>query len=119
MTTLDARSRVWAVAFSPDSGTLATANEDGTVGLWGRGAAGLEKLPGHSNTVWSIAFSQDGKWLVSASEDGTVRFWPASIDEVRSLACQKAGRNLTESEWQEMFGTLSYQTTCPQFTESY
>jgi WD40 repeat protein len=109
---------VWAVAFSPDSKLLATANEDGSLGLWQAGTGVLELLQGHTDTAWSVSFSKDGKWLVSASEDGTVRFWQASIDEVRRLACQKAGRNLTKAEWQEMFGTMTYRVTCPQFSES-
>ena len=83
------------------------------------GTARLEPLQGHTSTAWSVSFSADNKWLVSASEDRTVRFWPVSIDEVRRLACQKAGRNLTKDEWQEMFGTMTYQTTCPQFLPTY
>lgn len=119
ITTLNAGSRTWALAFSPDSQALATANEDGTLGLWERNSETLELLQGHTNTTWSVSFSQDGKWIVSASEDGTVRFWPASIAEVRTLACQKAGRNLSKAEWQDMFGTFDYQATCPQFSEVY
>jgi WD40 repeat protein len=117
--TLEVGSRVWAVSFSPEGQTLATANEDGTLGLWQRNTEEFEKLSGHTNTVWSVSFSRDGKWIVTASEDGTVRFWPASMDEVRSLACQKAGRNLHQEEWQEMFGAMTYQMTCPQFSEAY
>ncbi len=117
--TFNAGSRVWAISFSPDGNMLATANEDGSLGFWQVGTETLEHLQGHSSIAWSVTFSQDGKWLVSASEDGTVRFWPAVIEEVRQLACQKAGRNLTEAEWQDMFGTMAYQVTCPQFSQSY
>jgi WD40 repeat protein len=118
LTTLLAGSRTWALAFSPDSKTLATANQDGTLGLWQRDTGRLELIQGHSKTNWSVSFSQDGKWIVTASEDITVRFWPASIEEVRELACQKAGRNLSKEEWQDVFGTFEYQATCLQFSEA-
>jgi WD40 repeat protein len=117
-TSFDVGSRVWALAFNRDGTLLASAFEDGTLGLWQRGTKGLEKLQGHTNTAWSVAFSQDGSWLVSASEDGTVRFWPAAIETVREQACRKAGRNLTKEEWQEMFGTMPYHATCPEFSDN-
>jgi WD40 repeat protein len=118
VTTLFAGSRVWAVAFSPDSKMLATANEDGTLGLWHVSTSTLEPLEGHTSTAWSVTFSRDGQWLVSASEDGTVRFWPVPVETVRGQACYKAGRNLTQEEWQEMFGTMPYHATCPEVLEN-
>jgi WD40 repeat protein len=86
--------------------------------LWQRDTERLELIQGHTKTNWSVSFSQDGKWIVTASEDITVRFWPASIEEVRELACQKAGRNLSKEEWQDVFGTFEYQATCLQFSEA-
>jgi WD40 repeat protein len=114
--TLQTGSRVWALAFGPD-GTLATANEDGSLALWQPGSKTLVRLTGHTDTAWSVAFNKD--WIVTTSQDGTIRFWPAFMDDVRRLACQKAGRNLSKDEWQDMFGTMTYQITCPQFSESY
>ncbi len=117
VTTLGVGSRVWAITFSPDSTLLASSNEDGTLGLWQKDSEELELLRGHSDTAWSVSFSKDGKWLVSASEDRTIRFWPASITDVRQFSCQKAGRNLSQAEWQDMFGTMTYHATCPEFSQ--
>lgn len=71
------RGGVRAIAFSPDSRTLASADFAGTLRLWDvREKVSLgEPLRGHTNEVWGLAFSRDGATLASASHDGTVRLW--------------------------------------------
>jgi hypothetical protein len=57
---------VSAVAFAPDSGTLATGSADESIKLWDvRSGQVLRELEGHSRPVNSLAFLADGKWLVS------------------------------------------------------
>ncbi|MGL4611922.1 MAG: hypothetical protein ACRCYY_19970 [Trueperaceae bacterium] len=76
--TLVADSRVWALAFGPD-GSLATANEGGSIGLW--------RPVNLSSHFYLVTLIQSGllllnnkDWLVSSSQDGTVRFWPSAIE---------------------------------------
>src|SRR6185369_6318969 len=67
---------VYAVAFSPDGGTLATASFDNTVKLWDY-KTGKEKttLKGHTAQVYSVAFSPDGNLIATGSMDKTIRVY--------------------------------------------
>jgi WD40 repeat protein len=69
-----------SVAFSSDGQTLASGNDDGTIGLWDitdpvhpRLLAQLQT--GSSAPVASVVFSPRGRTLASGSSDGTIRLW--------------------------------------------
>ncbi|MFH8345301.1 helix-turn-helix domain-containing protein [Streptomyces sp. NPDC018045] len=67
---------VVAVAFSPDSATLAVGGTDRTVTLYDtRGMTVTGRLTGHNDDVNALAFSPDGDTLASASGDGSARLW--------------------------------------------
>src|SRR5205814_1878205 len=63
------------VAWSPDGTAVASAADDGTVGLWRLGAGRDERWRGDRDGVRTIAFSPDGTRLAAAGDDGTVRVW--------------------------------------------
>jgi hypothetical protein len=103
------------VVFSPDGTHLATTSGDRTARIWdtatGRTTA---TLTGHTGWVFDVVFSPDGTRLATASIDGTARIrslppsWPQQL-------CARAGRNLSQAEWNEYLGAQPYRRQCPQW----
>jgi WD40 repeat protein len=75
------KDSVYAVAFSPDGKSLATAGYDRLVHLWdvaedGRvGKSPRLTLKDHSDTVYDISFHPGGRLLASAGADRAVKVW--------------------------------------------
>ena len=77
-----------AMAFSPDSRTLATADSDG-VRLWN--TATRQQIGHLGDYATSVGFSPDGHILATGSVDGTVRLWNAATR-------QQIGQPITVNE---------------------
>ncbi|WP_067272994.1 nSTAND1 domain-containing NTPase [Streptomyces jeddahensis] len=82
---------VLAVAFAPDSRTVASGSADGTVRLWDvsapeRPAPLGEPLDAHDGGALAVAFAPDGRTLATGGGDDTVRLWDVRRpDRVRPL----------------------------------
>jgi len=91
---LQIRSCINSLAFSPDGSTLAAALDSGWIELFdmttGKNCGALEGQT--TSEVWTCAFSPDGKWLVSGALDRAVRVW-----DVTNRECQFALRG--HDEW--------------------
>jgi WD40 repeat protein len=69
------------------------------------------ELVQHEDAVNDAVFSPDAVWLVTASSDRSVRFWPLRLEELRTQAAARLGRNLSYDEWQKFFPDESYPRT--------
>jgi WD40 repeat protein len=111
-------NKVRTLAFSPDGYWLATGSEDNTALLWDLNIPSPEKEPIHlsdnGGEIKTLAFSPDSHWLATGSEDNNVRLWLIPLNELESLACGIAGRNLTETEWVQYFPGKP-RKTCEQW----
>ncbi|MEG4584108.1 protein kinase [Microcoleus sp. MOSTC5] len=73
---------VYSVAFSCDSGAIASASGDQSIKLWNqRNGALVQKLSGHSDKVLSVSFRPQSMMLASGSADKTIKMWLVGIGE--------------------------------------
>jgi len=80
---VEAASRVFALAVSPDGHRIVSAGDDKTVRLWDAdtGQPVGQPLTGHTDELRSVAFSPDGHRIVSGSRDETLRLWDADTGQ--------------------------------------
>jgi WD40 repeat protein len=106
---------VYAVTFSPDGKTLATASWDTTVRLWDvvtHHQLG-KPLTGHTDGVITLKFAPGGTTLASAGADKTIRVWKVTTpSDVILAACTAVGRSMTRDEWHTYIPDMEFQLTC-------
>ena len=84
---------VRGVAFSPDSGWLATACDDGTARVWSV-AEGEELFAPlrHSDSVAAVAISPDGRLIATASWDRRARLWESQTGMPTGIVLRHEGQ---------------------------
>lgn len=76
----ESTNSVFAVAYSPDGGTLLTAGRDAQIRAWdvAAGYALAQTVGAHMYTINHLAFSPDGRYLASCSLDKSIKIWDAA-----------------------------------------
>jgi WD40 repeat protein len=108
------------IAFSPEGDYVAAAGE-GMVSLLDAGSGEeITTLSLIGRTTLSVSFTPDGRLLAIGTEGGTIILWDLSLLQPSTelgptleIACLHVQRNFTDSEWQQFFGDLPKDSTCP------
>jgi WD40 repeat protein len=109
-------SEVLWLDYSDDGKLLVSGADDGGVSLWD--ASTLELLgtvrpPHRGDPVPAGAqFIGDSHDVAIASYDGTVYRWETDVERAIDFACQMAGRDLTEEEWEAFLPAQPSQPVC-------
>ena len=75
---------MYAVTFSSDGKTVATASDDKTARLWDASSGQSRATLTHQSSVIAVTFSPDGKTVATASRDKTARLWDAASGQPRA-----------------------------------
>ena len=119
---------VRSVVFSPDSKTIATANEDFSVRLWDvKKREAIRNRLQHKGKINKVVFSPDSKIVATASEDNTTRLWDSASgqpigkplihqDGVVSVAFSPDGKTVTTTSKDKtacLWNTINGQMIAP------
>jgi WD40 repeat protein len=109
---------ILSLGYSDDGALLVSGARDGGVTLWD--ATTLDLLgtvhPPHQGepVPAGAQFIGEGHEVAIASYDGTVYRWDTDLDRALDFACQMAGRDLTEAEWEDFLPAQPYRPVCPE-----
>ncbi len=91
------------VAFSADSQTVATGNQEGSVQLTTHSGEMIASFAAHTAAITTLVFSPDGQRLATGSQDGTIRLWTVSGDLIGQW------RMATSSNpWDNVVGAIAF-----------
>ena len=108
--------RVGGLAFSADEKFMATVSFGNTIRIievsTGRVVYYLKDES--IDNIGEISFSPDGNFIAGVlSSQGGAKVWSLKTENLVSTVCSRLTRNLTLSEWKQVFGETLYQKTCP------
>jgi DNA-binding SARP family transcriptional activator/WD40 repeat protein len=102
--------RANTLAWSPDSGYLATGWDDGTVRIWDVDEERVTiTMPRASAAIVDVAFTPVGNRLAIASANGVVSLHVLDLEELIELARDRVRRGFTDEECQ----TYLHVPSCP------
>lgn len=70
-------------------------------------------LKGFTDQVKSLLYSPAGEYLYVLEANNRITRWLVNLNDWMKLACQAAGRDMTEREWEEYFPGQEQTQVCP------
>jgi WD40 repeat protein/transcriptional regulator with XRE-family HTH domain len=119
------------LSFSPDSQTVATNGQDGSILMWNLQTGSVCEWSGHDAPVWTVMFNPSGKTLASGSHDQTVQLWDVEThqrlrvlrghqDGVRAIAFDAEGKHLASGSSDQTIRLWDVQTgACLQVLQGH
>lgn len=109
---------LFAAKFSPDSAILSVGDSNGYVYLFDMNRMEEVARLRHVDKITGISFSPDGKRMAVAAQKSAALWDVLAIpflyrDQLIETACSRLVENLSDSDWQTIFGAAEYQLTCP------
>jgi WD40 repeat protein len=115
----DTSAGVVAGAISPDGAYAVTGAFDGTIALLDVESRSQYGSFIHTpfGVISSLVFMPDSQMMVTAhaAEDGTstIAYWNLDPDFLVERACEVAGRDLTDAEWDSFLSGYEHTPVCP------
>jgi WD40 repeat protein len=103
------------VVFSPKDDVAASIGSMGNVQLWDLGTPRKlgQPIPSGDPALMSAAFAPDGSVLHTVDAAGVLRDIPVDPARIAATLCARAGRTLTNAEWQHYLAGVPYRSPCP------
>lgn len=105
--------QITALAFSPDSRTLATADHSGALRLWDTTSSQPvgSALPTSGAGLLALAFSPDNTTLYAAGDHVPLHRHTIAPQRLAATVCQRAG-SLSRTSWQAYIPQVPYRSVC-------
>jgi hypothetical protein len=106
-------STAW-IAWSPDGSRFVSTGSGGTVSLWdGHTGELLGTITNPEQVLSNAAFVDNADTVVVVTYTDGLYVWDTSHRHAVEFACAAAGRELSEAEWRQWFGSRPFRPTCP------
>lgn len=110
------QSGLIGLSYTPDGKYLVSTDELGTILFWEMGTRRAIKLSIPEEVeeinIADMSLSPDGSTLGVLTRTGEIVLLDLDLESWKTLACQRANRDLTQEEWQQFFGEEPYRATC-------
>ena len=108
---IHATGTIFQIAFSPDGRLVGLDSGDRTASLWDLGSRQRVGTFPSDLTTPVLQFLPNGQAVIVY--EGHAAEWPLDLQSWERYACQVAGRDLTQDDWNQLLPGRPYEQVCP------